>query len=55
MSRTVSISCDEKEAVGSSRMMTLLRKTSALAISTIFCWPLVRSLIFMSGDRSLLR
>ena len=34
---TVSISREENDAVGSSRMMTLLFDTSALAISTIFC------------------
>jgi hypothetical protein len=37
MLNTVSISLEENDAVGSSRMMTVLLDTNALAISTIFC------------------
>ena len=43
ISSRLSISADEKDAVGSSRMITLLLKTSPLAISTVFCSPLLSS------------
>ena len=55
ISRRFSISAAEKEAVGSSRMITRRRKTSPLAISTVFCSPLERSFMIEPGRRGLFR